>query len=603
MQYRRPIFSHSQPAAARPQRRLLPFLGRVFRRVLMTLGALMLISLILMMIVSYKVADELGVDESPLPNQIVLYLPLEEDFAEHEDVALPRNLFPDARTMREIVDGLDRAAKDKHVKGLVAELRGGDLNIAHLEELRAALLRFRASGKFAYIYGTSYGAPGRGLGTYYLASAFDEIWLQPMGEISIAGIRAEVPFVRGALDKAGVKPQFFARKEYKNIFESAMQKQMSGPSRESLQGLIDDLAAYLTIGIAEARKIEPAKLKGLIDRGMFVDQQAVEAKLADRLDDYEALRERISMDVTGKPNPDDLFVELGHYAGKTRPPRARGPGVALVYLEGMISSGSAESEGVAAEDIADAISDAADDKRTRAIVLRIDSPGGTPEASETIRRAVTRAQAKGKKVIVSMGAMTASGGYWVAAPADRIFALPGTLTGSVGVAGGKVALNAMWEKLGVSWDSVQYGRNSDMWSFNEPFTESGVALMNNMMDVIYNGFVARVAEGRKMSVNEVEKVARGRVWSGRQAVQNGLVDELGGLDAALDYTAKMLGAKDRADLRLQILPKPVTPMEKIAGLFAMQARLGDDMQVLLQSIGLARASGGGPVTWEPVRVR
>ncbi|HEY8191600.1 MAG TPA: hypothetical protein VIG74_04180, partial [Alphaproteobacteria bacterium] len=164
MKYRRPIFTRPQAVAVStsPRRRIGGMLWRGFKRMLMALGALVFISMIMMMFVSYKVMNELGVDESALPDQIVLYLPLEEDFAEHEDVALPRNLFPDATTMREIVDGLDRATRDKNVKGLVVDLRGGELSLAHLEELRAALLRFRAAGKFAYIYGTSYGAPGRG---------------------------------------------------------------------------------------------------------------------------------------------------------------------------------------------------------------------------------------------------------------------------------------------------------------------------------------------------------------------------------------------------------------------------------------------------------
>lgn len=602
--YQTSIFT--RPPAPQPQKkRLIRYvLWNAFKRMLMAIGALVLFSAIAASFLLSRVLREEGAIPAPLPAKTVLYLPLDGDWPEYTKMVMPYGFARPELTLRGMIDALDRAAGDGRVKGLVADLRGGMTDIAQIQELRAALLRFRAAGKFAYIYGSSYGEPGRGLGTYYLASTFDQIWLQPMGEVSIAGIGAEMPFARAVLDKIGVQPQFFARKEYKTLFESFTGTEMSPQSREMMQGLIDDLAGQFVQGIAEARKMDAAAVKALVDRGLFSDRQALDAGLADKLEDYEALREKVSMDVTGKPDPEDgLFTGIDDYAADTMPPPSKGPAVALVHIKGAIMPSGAPEDGfVAAEDISDDISDAADDKDTKAIVVRIDSPGGSPAASETIRRALVRAKAKGKKVIVSMGGMAASGGYWVASPADRIFALPGTLTGSIGVAGGKFALQGLWDKIGITWDGVQYGKNADLMSFNKPFSQDGAALMNDTMDAIYEGFTARVAEGRKMTPAQVDKVARGRVWSGRQAAANGLVDEIGGLDAALDYTAKQLGAAKRQELDIYTLPRPVTPIERIRELIGNRVGLKDDLKVLMNEYHAARYAGEMTV-WMPLSVR
>ncbi|MBI4030270.1 MAG: signal peptide peptidase SppA [Proteobacteria bacterium] len=577
-----------------------------FKRLLMTFGAIFLLGVIMGSILSAGVGT--GAPRA-LPGKFALYLPLDGGFPEHEDVAVPYGLGPPMMTLRHVVDALDLAAGDKRVTGIVVDLKSLEMNVAQLQELRAALLRFRASGKPAYIYAASYGEMGRGLGSYYLASAFDEIWMQPMGEVSIAGISVEMPFFRGALEKIGVEPQFFTRKEYKNVFESASAREMSPQSRRMMEGLVNDIAEDMVSGIAQGREMEPSGIRALVDRGLFMDAAAADAGLVDYIDDFEVLQEKESQSATGKPDGefDDIFVDVEEYVYSAVhkaavPAGAKKRRVALVYIVGTIVQSGYGDGMVAADDIAADIVDAANDEDIKSVVIRIDSPGGSPVASETIRRAILRAKTKGKKVIVSMGGAAASGGYWIAAPADRIFALPGTLTGSIGVAGGKVSLAGLWGKVGINWESVDYGANANMFSFNNPFDESGTAAMNGMMDAIYDGFISRVAEGRGMTKEKAERIARGHVWTGKQAVANGLVDEIGGLDAALDYAAKELGATDRRDLRIVVLPRPLSVFEKMADLIGKTVHMGRGIGTLAQRYSLVRQSDALTV-WQPLTIR
>lgn len=588
-------------------------LGAAFRRLILFLGVMSFISLVcLTVIVSHAKRPAM-----PLPSSFVLTISLGDGAVEHPNLA-GRYSFSGggAPVFSDMIAAIDVASRDPRVKGLLVTMDGGSLNLAQIQEFRAALAAFRKTGRFADIYASSYGDMGLGLGAYYLASAFDEIWMQPLGNVSMAGLRAEVPFARAALDKIGVQPQFFARKEYKTLFESAVNGHMSPESRAMLTSLVDDLGDQMVAGIAADKGMGAADIRRLVDRGFFTDEEALAAGLVDKLDDYDALEDSIIAAITPKQagaaplDPDKVFVPLERY-----PLSAAGhgkPRAAIVYLVGTIASsdemmGSPES--ATAEEIAGYISDAADDDSTKVIVLRIDSPGGSPEASETIRRAVLQAQKNGKKVIVSMGETAASGGYWVASPADRIFALPGTVTGSIGVAGGKVVIQNLWHKLGINWEYVQYGANAGLFSFNEPFTPEGEAIMNRMMDATYNAFVSRVAQGRHMSVEQVEKVARGRVWSGQQAQKVGLVDDLGGLSDALDYAARQVGAKDRRGLDTIILPQPKSQLEMLLEFLEGEAQvttLPEEMSALspfLKAYQAASLAAHGPLTLEPLRVR
>lgn len=564
----------TQPPKPKPPKkkwRIAGFLWKALKRTCMVLGAF-----ILMGAISGAILSNLALQKTaaPLPDEIVLYLPLEDGFSEHSNQQSPYGFTDQNLTAREVTAAIDHAAKDKRVKGFLMKLEGGGLNLAHIEELRAAVLRFRESGKFAYIYAPSYDS----LGKYYLASAFEQIWLQPMGILSIPGIQVEMPFARQALQKIGVEPQFFARKEYKTLFESLTNTEMSPESRAMMTRLVSDIGGTIKTGIAASRDMDEAAVQAQIDKALLTDAEALESGLVDKLDYTDTLNEIIKEKVTGDPeNEDKIFIFMARYLQdmeekKSFAPPVKKPKVALIYAVGQIVQNDEGGKNLgAAENLVSEIRKAADDASIDVIVVRVDSPGGSPTASETIRRAIVKAQEKGKKIVVSMGASAASGGYWIIADADHIFALPTTMTGSIGVTGGKVSLREMWGHLGINWDRVQWGDNAGIWSLNRPYSESGAARMNYLMDDIYKAFVTRVAEGRDMSFEQADSIAGGRVWTGLSAKEVGLVDELGGLDDALDYAAVLAGAADRHGVKIVVLPRRKTALEKVLALLENHA--------------------------------
>lgn len=704
------LFTTPSKPKIRRKWRIHYVLWSALKRTAMAIGFLILFSALISGLMAGIIARESGVAPS-LNDKVVLYLPLKDSWVEHEDqLSISQGLEGRHLPLRRVVDAIERAAVDPRVKGIVASYQGGHYSPAQLYEVRQALAKFTASGKkFSYFFGTDIGGAGGGLSTYYLASAFHDIWLQPAGTLSMMGVSAEMPFLRGLMDKVGVEPNFFQRKEYKLLFESLERTDMSKPSRDETTALVNGLADYMVSAIAKSRNMTAAQVKTLINQGLFTDQEALDAGLVTQLNYGDVLLSTIRQKLTGNPDSRDVdFVNVGQYAalagpmprkalkpiaaqdagitakgaapqsvqelskqdqkdaaeitadlknmppmpqtpkgdGNTRSedsiavksgkaetpqkvaqeePRKRHypkhPEVALIYTVGAISQDESGMGGGAlssAQGVSNAIMQAVRDKDIHAIVLRIDSPGGSPTASETIRRALERAQEKGKKVIVSMGATTASGGYWIASTADYIFATPMTLTGSIGVAGGKVSLAELWKKIGVNWDGVQYGDNADMFSFNQKFDKAETARFNALMDNIYDNFLTRVAEGRHMSMKDADLIARGRVWLGGMALNVGLVDALGGLNDALDYTARQLGAQDRYDLQVVVLPRPKTAVERITELLAKQvgfvdmidARLGgaQNIETMLAPLSAAaedaRVYQSSPVvTYEPLRVK
>lgn len=589
---RRPLFSapaHAPAASARrPRSGWKGKLWKGVKALCMSVGAMVLLSMMFSCVV---VSSLVGEKSAPLtlPDQMVLYMPLDAAYEEFYDFALS-NAPP---TLRQVTEALDAARTDGRVKGVVASLRGAQFDMAQLYELRLAVKRFRDSGKFAYFYVGSFDEQGQGLGSYYLASAFETIWMQPVGALDISGVKAEMPFARGLMDKIGVTPDMFQRKEYKSIFESVTASEMSDASREAMTMLVGDIALQLRNDIAVDRKITAATLQSLVDKGLLLDKEALDAKLIDKIGYSDELTAEIKKQVTGDADSDkDIFIDIGAYARQHKGAEkdvalsaAKKPKVALIYAVGTImphgENSAVAAPGVmmgdrviSAVDMSLTFNEVIEDDSVKVIVLRIDSPGGSPVASETLRAKIIRAQEKGKKVVVSMGATAASGGYWLAAPADRIFATPLTLTGSIGVAGGKFVFANLWEKIGVNWDGVHWGQNSGMASINEKFSDSARVRYSALMDNVYEEFVDRVATGRKMDTVKAEAVARGRVWTGVQAQKRGLVDEIGGLDAALDYAATLAGAKDRSGIHLQVLPKPETALERLMALLEMQAQIG-----------------------------
>ena len=504
--------------------------------------------------------------EEALPDKIVLSLDLNRGVAETRSGG-PLQLLSHGGpyALRDIIAGLEKAETDPRVAGALVRMGSSGVDIARAEEVRDAVSRFRKAGKFAIAYADSFSAEPGATAEYYLASGFNEIWMQPSGELSTTGVAIEVPFVAGALDKIGVVARMEQRKEYKSSPETFTHKSMSAPVRANLQQLLDSLLAQLVRGIAEGRHISADEARAAIDQSPLLGAEALKRKLVDALDYWPAVSEAVEK----RAGANSGLVGLKRYLADGKLPYTSGPTVALVYGVGPIVSGDGEESVFdnarifAAHEVAKAISEAAADPDVRAILLRIDSPGGSYLASDTVWDAVMRARAAGTPVIASMGGIAASGGYFVAMGADRIVASPGTLTGSIGVYGGKFVTEGLWPKLGVTWDIVQAGKNAAIWSPFRDYPPDAKARLDTMMDAVYADFTTKLAKGRNIKADQVDQVAGGRVWSGEAASEVGLVDQLGGLRTAIDAAKQVAGLKPEESITLREFPLPKTPLERL----------------------------------------
>ncbi len=572
---------------------------KVLHRTCMVLGAAMLISIFLVFL-----AGMFAGGAKTLPDSMVLAIDITDPIGETEHGrTLTDPLRAPGTTVQALIEALDRAAVDPRVHGILASLDNAGIDMAHIQEIRAAVKRFRASGKFAHIYTASFADLGSGIGAYYFASAFDEIWMQPVGLVSMTGLALDMPFGKGTLEKMGVTAQFLHREEYKSAMESFTNSEMSPANREMMTSILRDLSMQLFNDIAHDRNMPAPVLQAELDKGLIAGDAALKAGLITRLDYADVLVKEAQEKVSGgKENkePDIVSIDDYHAAMFGEKKTSTGANVALVRVSGEIVPGDEAEPGMATGDyIAGAIDEAAENPTIKVIVVRVNSPGGSPSASETIRRAIVHAKEEGKKIIVSMGPVAASGGYWVSVNADRIYAMPSTLTGSVGVIMGKFELSGLWDKLGVNWDGVSWGKNARMWSVNAPMSETERAALNAAIDSTYGDFIDRVAEGRGMDKEKVRSIAKGRAWTGLQAKENGLVDEIGGLDASMEYAAELAGVKNRAQLKVIELPEPLTPLQQFMKLMDGQVSLGQDLSMLKSLAPVMRSvetiRRGGPV--------
>ncbi|CAA7614257.1 Protease(Signal peptide peptidase) [Magnetospirillum sp. LM-5] len=499
--------------------------------------------------------------EPALPKKMVLTLDLESKI--HETASAdPFAMLSGKReyVLRELVQALDAAARDPQVAGLFATIGQTHLSMAEAQEIRAAVGRFKESGKQAVLFAESMGEFGNGTLAVYVASAFGKVWLQPSGDVGLTGFAAESPFLRGTLDMLGIQPQVVARKEYKTAPETFTEKRYSPAQAETLNGLLDSWSDQVIQGIAESRKMPAEKVRALFGKGPFLAAEALSAGLVDHLGYRDEAWGAAAFDSKIKK------VDLAAYGA--RQPKASGTKVAVITGSGTIVRGDEESpfgteQGFHAGTIAQAFRDAVEDPAVKAIILRIDSPGGSYVASDTIWNEVRRARAAGKPVVASMGGAAASGGYFVAMGADRIVAQPGTITGSIGVFSGKAVLTEFWQKLGVSWDELHRGDNATMWSTNSAFSPQALERVNAMMDHIYADFTHKAADGRKIAQDKIESVARGRVWSGADAKNVGLVDVLGGWNTTLEQVREVAGLERDAPVKLVAFPEPKKPWEML----------------------------------------
>ncbi len=480
-----------------------------------------------------------------------------------------------------MISRLDRAADDSKVSAILLTVSDASIGRGKLTELRAAIARVRAGGKKVYAKLTTASTPD-----YLVAAACDSIVMPESGSLMIPGVRAEVTFYKGLFDKLGIEADMMQVGAFKGAAEPYTRDGMSPEFRKQYEGLLDDIYAQMVETIAADRHLAPERVRELIDIGMFSAAEAKEAGLIDmvayddQLDSH--FRESLAADKVdlvhdyGKKSVDTDFsgmtgmlklLDLFGGGQPTRPASTKNKKIALVYAVGTIMSGESSislfgGETLGSDTIVKALRQARDDESVAAIVLRVDSPGGSALASDLIWREIAQID---KPVIASMGDVAASGGYYISMGCDRIFAEPGTLTGSIGVVGGKIALGGLYEKIGLKTDIISRGRNSGLLSGEDRFTDSEREVWKRQLEETYRQFTTKAAEGRHLEPERLETLAGGRVWTGRQAKENGLVDELGTLSDAMKHAKTAAGLKEDDKVETLILPTPKSFFDQLLG--------------------------------------
>jgi protease-4 len=503
-----------------------------------------------------------------------------------------------------VLRGLRAAARDGDVSAVLL-LLGGPVTSTQADELALALREVTAAGTRTVAFAEAYGELGSGTVPYALASACQTVWVQPSGSVGLTGVALSMTLLRGALEKLGVQPDFGQRHEYKTAANTFAASEITEPHREMTRRLADSVMEHLTASIAQRRRLSAGVVADAVARSPLSAAQALELGLVDRLgyrdEVYAWLREEIGRD-------GEMELLFAHrYAARTESSpvqqmkRRSQPAVGVVDVRGQIVSGRSRPAGIGgpsagSDTVVAALHAAADMDDVKAVVLRVDSPGGSYVASDAIRRAVQQVRASGRPVVATMGSVAASGGFFVSMPADRIVALPTTLTGSIGVLAGKMVLQRTWERLGVVREDVPTGPRSTMFSTLQPFSDEQWAALDAWLDEVYDDFTHKAAEDRNMAWERLEPLARGRVWTGADAASHGLVDEVGGRQRALQVVCELAGLDPE---KVRLVPVPHVPwLERLkpaestaspaAALVSSRSALADVREVL--------DSPGGPET-------
>jgi len=470
---------------------------------------------------------------------------------------------------------LRKAAADGRVQAVLLRLGALQCDWAKATEIREAVLQFRRSGKKAYAYIEE--APDFDM-EYYIATACDKIVLHPLGWLGIKGIGGYVPFFKNALDKLGIRAEFEHVEEYKTAYNTFTEKGFTPAHREEMESLYADIFAQDVKTVAKARGKTEEEVRTLIDRGFFQGEQALKAGLVDAclfddelpllLRDRGPALARVRFDDYTRVPPASVGLETGRK-------------VALIYAVGTIMTGESLPRIMGGSTVARWIRAAREDGSIAAIVLRVDSPGGSSVGSDVVWREVSLAK-KAKPVVVSMSDVAGSGGYWISMAATKIVAEPQTLTGSIGVLAGKFSVAGLLDKLGITAEKLTFGEKAAVFSPFRPFTPEERKLLKDQILWTYDRFLTKVADGRSMTKAEVDKVGRGRVWTGRQAKDLKLVDELGGLSTAVGMAKKLAGIPTEEEVRLVVWPKKLSFWQSLFGV----SDLGIDLK---STAGLEKA--------------
>jgi protease-4 len=535
---------------------MLAKLGRGMFRLLAALGAVVglfaIVSMVLLAV--YWPADPA---QKELPKKIILSVALMPGLAELNADGPFQKLFSNARlSLFEIVRALDVAAEDDRVKGVFVNLTYADFGLAEAQELRAAISRLRAGGKVTHVFAESFDRGGA-VGPYYLASAFDTVSMQPSGLLAITGVSLDLPLLGEALRSQGITPQFSARHEYKGAMASLTEATLPAPIRENLQKMLRSLFNQITAGIARARRQSPDTIATFIDNAPLLAREAKASGLVDQLHYQDQ-----AWTAARKASDGAQQVFLKDYAAVTEAKESAQEAqheIAVVALTGAIVGGGSrqfnEGDNLSSGYVRRVLDKVRKNKAVRAVVLRIDSPGGSYIAADSMLREIMRLREAGKTVVVSMADVAASGGFFLSLGADHVVAQPASVTGSIGVVGGKVVIGDLLAKFKGEATQIAIGRNAGMFSPLRPFTNSQNARMTAILDNIYDDFTRRTQATRRLTDAEIDAAARGRVWTGEAARQVGLIDGLGGYREAINLARLTMGLAADETVKVAVYPR------------------------------------------------
>lgn len=465
-------------------------------------------------------------------------------------------------TLFKMLQSIELAADDDKITCLVARIDKSRLDASQIQDVARAISVFKDSGKKTYVFSQGFGEMGQGNLEYYLASFFDEIYMQPQTDIGLTGISIEVPFLKDVLDKIGVTPEFYSRYEFKNAMDSLTDKTMSQAYKTELQQLAQNFMNELKLDITQNRQLKDS-FENIVNKAPLSAAEGLNLNLIDGIMYLQELEQKL------KEQGVKHFINISDYASLIRPNSGELPTIAVLNLNGVITSDGNSNDlsgevSIRAKDILEEIKEIEELPQLNAVILRINSPGGSYHAADEIYFALQHfKKEKNVPIIVSQSSYAASGGYFLSLAGDYIIAEPMTITGSIGVVGGKMVFGGLWKKLGINWENIKIGANADILSMNKMFSPSEKRIFDASLDNIYQDFTQKVQENRKLTRN-IDEIARGRVWSGRQALELGLVDALGGWDEAI-YVAKEKGRIGENDtFKLLSYPQAKSWREKIS---------------------------------------
>ncbi|MGD9639482.1 MAG: signal peptide peptidase SppA [Alphaproteobacteria bacterium] len=541
-------------------KKIFKFIRRCFSFILTFIGGIWLISVIGM--IAFLYFSE--IKHKPLSEDSFIYVDLDKGFFEGEpNTLLSQIVNSESLPLYRLLETIEAASKDDKIKGIAASISEVEIGLAGAQEIRNAVLKFRKTGKKAIIFSESYGSLGSGTAEYYIASAFDEIWMQPTGELGITGLRVEIPFAKKALDKLGVKPSFFSFYEYKTAAAHFTDETFTKEHRESLTSLLQSIYDTVTGDIAEARNLDVLQVKNVIDTAPLLADEALKSGFIDKLAYRDELKNLIENEWHYKQiNLVDYALNIMNSTYKDAPELAYINAVGTIVSDDGDLFPQTSKDTLSSKVISKAIRDAANDDKIKAIILRIDSPGGEYVASDTIWHEVSQAKIK-KPVIASLSNYAASGGYFIAMNADKIVAQPSTITGSIGVLAGKLVPEELLAKLGINFEAISLGENAGFTSFSSDFSDSQKKRLNETLEFIYKDFTTKAMQARAISESEIDNIARGRVWSGEQALKLNLIDKIGGVPEAVAEAKAMINVAEDTPINLTVFPRPKTQAELI----------------------------------------